>query len=210
LVKDNFSLTWNLCWTINIYRTILFCKKYLWKINIGIYLKLPYSITSQHLGQRWSPLLKDDGYNNVLPGQDYDTLQGALIDGYGVMVKWWLAGENWTNSQKNMYKCHLVSQKCDMESHRIEPVAPRWEASTNHLSSGTGRHLISDFWFKRILIRWICDDIHHRSSGVSTTWCLYWICVCSKWMVTYTCCLGQHIHELQCCSDHITRTLLCN
>jgi hypothetical protein len=39
------------------------------------------------------PLTYDRGYDNVLLGQGYRTPRGAVIDEYGAVVEWWLAGE---------------------------------------------------------------------------------------------------------------------
>jgi hypothetical protein len=41
-----------------------------------------------------NPQTYDQGYHNVLHGQGYRTPRGAVIDEYGAMVEWWLAGEN--------------------------------------------------------------------------------------------------------------------
>jgi hypothetical protein len=52
-------------------------------------IELHYAITKQVLDQRWSPHLKDCGSDNAL----LSTAQDVVIDEYGAMVKWWLAGE---------------------------------------------------------------------------------------------------------------------
>jgi hypothetical protein len=39
------------------------------------------------------PQLKDQVFNNVLPGQGYHTSQGVVIKEYGTMVESRLAGE---------------------------------------------------------------------------------------------------------------------
>jgi hypothetical protein len=39
-------------------------------------------------------LTEDRRYDNVLLGQSYRTPCGAVIDGYGAVMEWWLAGEN--------------------------------------------------------------------------------------------------------------------
>jgi hypothetical protein len=52
-----------------------------------------FSPIGQLLSQRWSSELKDQGYDNALPVSDYYTPHGAVIDEYGTVVGWWLAGE---------------------------------------------------------------------------------------------------------------------
>jgi hypothetical protein len=54
------------------------------------------------------PLTEDRGYDNVLLGQDYRTPRGAVIDEYGAIVEWWLAGENWSACWKHLFQCHFV------------------------------------------------------------------------------------------------------
>jgi hypothetical protein len=46
------------------------------------------SVTIQEPVQRWSSKCKDRACDNVLPGQGYRTLQGAVIDECGAMVEW--------------------------------------------------------------------------------------------------------------------------
>jgi hypothetical protein len=46
--------------------------------------KIFYKTSGEHRG---SQKLKDYGYDNVLPGQGYRTLQRAVTDGYATMVE---------------------------------------------------------------------------------------------------------------------------
>jgi hypothetical protein len=71
---------------------------------------------------------EDIGYDNVLRDQIYGTPQGAVTDWGGAMVEWWLAGENWRNSERNLLECHFVDHEFHMKSLGIKPEAPQWEA----------------------------------------------------------------------------------
>jgi len=53
-------------------------------------------------GNRLSPQLKDRGRDNVLPGRGYCTPHGAVIDGSGALMKWWLAGETEQNARNTL------------------------------------------------------------------------------------------------------------
>jgi hypothetical protein len=50
------------------------------------------------LRQGRSPQLKNKRYNSVLPGQGYRTAQ----EEYEVMAKFWLAGKNQSNLERNL------------------------------------------------------------------------------------------------------------
>jgi hypothetical protein len=52
----------------------------------------------------------------VLPGQGYQTPQEAMSGEYGAMLKWWIARENWRNSENNVLKCHFSHQDSYMKS----------------------------------------------------------------------------------------------
>jgi hypothetical protein len=79
------------------------------------------------LVQRWSPQLKNRGCDTVLRGQGYLTPQGAVVDGYGTMVEWWLKGENQRTLEQNLLQCHSFHHESHIESTGIEPEALRWE-----------------------------------------------------------------------------------
>jgi hypothetical protein len=84
-------------------------------------LNFLYSETSQ-VPVRNKPLTLYRAYDNVLLGQGYHIPHGAVIDEYGVMVEWWLAGEN-------LPHCHLVHNDSHFMSTRTEPGSAQWEAS---------------------------------------------------------------------------------
>jgi hypothetical protein len=46
---------------------------------------------------------EDRRYDNVPLGQGHRTPRGAVIDECGVMVEWWLSGENRRNRRKSCY-----------------------------------------------------------------------------------------------------------
>jgi hypothetical protein len=85
---------WRLSPSVNRERTMRWSRE-----NRSIKTWLPYYMTSQVLGQRWSPQLTDRGSDNALSVQGYRTTQGAMIDEHGSMLEWWLEGENWRNSK---------------------------------------------------------------------------------------------------------------
>jgi hypothetical protein len=76
------------------------------------------------------PQLEGWRCDTVLPDQE------TVIDGYEIMVEWWLAGENRRNSERNFIQYHFILHKSHMKSPGIEPEAPKQEASI-HLSFGT-------------------------------------------------------------------------
>jgi hypothetical protein len=55
------------------------------------------------------PQTKSRRYDNMLLGQGCHTPRGALIDEYGAMAGWWLAGEI-KELERNMFLCHFVHQ----------------------------------------------------------------------------------------------------
>jgi hypothetical protein len=50
-------------------------------------------VTSHVPSQRWGSQFIEWGYDNMLPGEDYWTPQGAVIYEHGALVIWWLAGK---------------------------------------------------------------------------------------------------------------------
>jgi hypothetical protein len=59
-------------------------------------------VLSQAADQSWDTRLKNQGYNNVLPHQQYSVSQKAVTDECGAMVEQWLAGEHRRNSEENL------------------------------------------------------------------------------------------------------------
>jgi hypothetical protein len=55
--------------------------------------RLPLLWNHPSAGSEMNPLIKDQGYDNMLLVQGYRTPRGEVIDEYGAMVEWWLAGE---------------------------------------------------------------------------------------------------------------------
>jgi hypothetical protein len=51
----------------------------------------------------------------MLLGQGYRTPHEAVIDEYGEMVEWWLAGEN-RRTQKNLLQCHFIHYEFNLKS----------------------------------------------------------------------------------------------
>jgi hypothetical protein len=60
------------------------------------YNRLPSSITSQVLDLKRTGV-EDQGCDNILSGQSYTPLHGAVIDEYGGVEKWYLAAERRKN-----------------------------------------------------------------------------------------------------------------
>jgi hypothetical protein len=52
---------------------------------------------------------EDQGCDNVLPSQDFHTLQTVLVDEYGAMVKCWYAGESQGSIEKLWLYCYFSS-----------------------------------------------------------------------------------------------------
>jgi hypothetical protein len=83
-------------------------------------------------------LLKDRGSDTVLRDQSYRTPQGAVIDGYGAMLEWLLAGERRRKLKKILLQCHFIKQN----SHEVIWDWTRGVAVRNQriAASATARH----------------------------------------------------------------------
>jgi hypothetical protein len=55
-------------------------------------------------------------------------ISGMAIDDRGVVVEYWLAGQNGSNSEKCPIQCHLAEHECDAELPAAEPQVLRWES----------------------------------------------------------------------------------
>jgi hypothetical protein len=53
-----------------------------------------------------------------MQGTSYSILQGAVIDEYGTMVEWRLAGESQRQSERNLLNCIWGSHGCDSGHYR--------------------------------------------------------------------------------------------
>jgi hypothetical protein len=80
---------------------------------------------TQVLGERWSPIFKEWGCNNLLAGK-------VVYDEYGAMT----GSENWSSSEKNLLQCHCIHHKSHMKSPRTESEALQREDNTCHLRYG--------------------------------------------------------------------------
>jgi hypothetical protein len=79
--------------------------------------------------------VKDQECDNGLPAQGYCTPLEAVMDGYGAMVEWWLACENWT--RRKICYVPFFHQEPHIKSPGNEPEPPQWADRSNCLSYDT-------------------------------------------------------------------------
>jgi hypothetical protein len=97
---------------------------------------LPCSVTSQVLGQRWSPKLKHCICDTVLPDRPYHAPQGAETDECGAILRWLLAMKIKRNSWEISVLTSLTTAWISYE------VTGNWTRGSVMSSQGLGTALV--------------------------------------------------------------------
>jgi hypothetical protein len=87
------------------------------------------------------PLTLYRGYDNVLLGQGCRTPRGAVIDEYGAVVKWWLAGENRRTGSETCCSVTSSTTNITWRHSGLNPGLRRKKPVSNRLSIAC-RHFI--------------------------------------------------------------------